>query len=184
VAIAEHVRRSLGARYQRFNERYLESRQGTTAKARDAALAPLERQVGPVKKAPLVLMCLLLTLSGCSSWKKEQGTVLLGSYYWSRRDYQKAAAAFLAAATRAEQIHSEELSNYALYALGASYLMQDENAAALAKFDQVAPDAPDPLLYALRYNKGIIASRAGDFAAAADCFAGQGGVGSGGASFG
>ena len=127
-------------------------------------------QLGPVKKAPLVLMCLLLTLSGCSSWKKEQGTVLLGSYYWSRHDYQKAAAAFLAAAERAEQVHSEELSNYALYALGASYLMQDENAAALAKFDQIAPDAPDPLLYALRYNKGIIAYRAGDFAAAADCF--------------
>ncbi|MGI5174583.1 VWA domain-containing protein [Treponema sp. OMZ 840] len=122
------------------------------------------------KKIPLVYFCLLLLLTSCSAWKKEGGAVLLGSYRWSRQDYQKATAAFLTAAERAEHTQNVELRQYALYGLGSSYLMQDENAAALAKFEEIVPDAPHTVLYALWYNKGIIAYRAGDFSSAADCF--------------
>ena len=51
VAIAEQFRGALEARYQRFNERYLESRQGGgTAKARDEALARLERQLSQLSE--------------------------------------------------------------------------------------------------------------------------------------
>ena len=51
VAIAEQFRSALEARYQRFNERYLESRQGGgTAKARDEALARLERQLSQLSE--------------------------------------------------------------------------------------------------------------------------------------
>ena len=51
VAIAEQFRTALEARYQRFNERYLESRQGGgAAKSRDTQLAQLEQQLAQLSE--------------------------------------------------------------------------------------------------------------------------------------
>lgn len=127
--------------------------------------------VKPAKKTgPASFFLAVLFLSGCSSWNTEKGAVLFGSYYWNRQNYQKATAAFLTAAERAENVHNSELFSYALYGLGSTYLMQDETEAARAKLDSVPPDAPEALLFAAAYNRGIIAYRTGNFQSAADYF--------------
>ncbi len=129
--------------------------------------------IRPTKKTPLVLFLflpLLVFFNGCSSWRKENGAVLLGSYHWTRRNYQKAAASFLTAAQQARDTQNEQLLHYALYGLGSAYLMQDEYAAAVVKFDEIPPNGADAVLFAASYNKGIIAYRGGNFSEAAECF--------------
>ena len=126
----------------------------------------------PVIKIPPLsfLSIVFLFFGGCSSWDAEKGAVLFGSYYWHRQNYQKATAAFLTAAARAENVQNPELFSYALYGLGSTYLMQDEPEAARAKLDCIPPDASDALLFAAAYNRGIIAYRTGNFQSAADYF--------------
>ncbi|WP_428769717.1 VWA domain-containing protein [Treponema sp. HNW] len=124
----------------------------------------------PKRLLPHFLLCLSLLFGGCSSWNTEKGAVLLGSYRWARHDYQKATAAFLTASQRARELHNRELGAYAVYGLASSYLMQDETEAALGKLNEVPPNSVPDLLFAVSYNKGIIAYRAGNFPLAASCF--------------
>ena len=130
-----------------------------------------------VKSKGSVLLCFLLTVlflpfgvTSCSAWQKENGAVLTGLYRWKRHDYQNAAASFLDAAERSREIKNNELLQYALFGLSSSYLMQDENDAALAKLDDMPPSLPPSLAFAAYYNRGIIAFRSGDFDTAAECF--------------
>ncbi|MGP1510255.1 MAG: vWA domain-containing protein [Treponema lecithinolyticum] len=130
-----------------------------------------------VKSKGSVLLCFLLSVlflpfgvTSCSAWQKENGAVLTGLYRWKRHDYQNAAASFLDAAERSREIKNDELLQYALFGLSSSYLMQDENDAALAKLDDMPPSLPPSLAFAAYYNRGIIAFRSGDFDTAAECF--------------
>ena len=130
-----------------------------------------------VKSKGSVLLCFLLSVlflpfgvTSCSAWQKENGAVLTGLYRWKRHDYQNAAASFLDAAERSREIKNNELLQYALFGLSSSYLMQDENDAALAKLDDMPPSLPPSLAFAAYYNRGIIAFRSGDFDTAAECF--------------
>lgn len=125
----------------------------------------------PAKKIPPASFILLvLLLGGCSSWNKEKGAVLLGSYYWNRQNYQKATAAFLTASQYARELQNSEFEAYAVYGLGSTYLMQDENEAAVGKLNEIPPNSAPDLLFAAAYNKGIIAYRTGNFQSAAECF--------------
>ena len=108
-----------------------------------------------VKSKGSVLLCFLLTVlflpfgvTSCSAWQKENGAVLTGLYRWKRHDYQNAAASFLDAAERSREIKNDELLQYALFGLSSSYLMQDENDAALAKLDDMPPSLPPSLAFA------------------------------------
>lgn len=130
-----------------------------------------------VKSNGTVFLCVFISLAffspgltSCSAWQKENGAVLTGLYRWKRHDYQNAAASFLDAAERSREIKNDELLQYALFGLSASYLMQDENDAALAKLDDMPPALPPSLAFATYYNRGIIAFRGGYFNTAAECF--------------
>ena len=108
--------------------------------------------------------------SSCSFRFSESKAILQSSWDWYQKKYQKAAAGFLNAASEADVHGDHELKQYALYGLAATYLMQNEDAAALARMDQVASDAPDQIRYASLYNSGVIAYRNGDYVKSAAKF--------------
>ena len=52
-----------------------------------------------------------------------------------------------------------EIQQYALYGLATTYLMQNENSSAQARYEQINPDAPDEIRFSVLYNSGIIEHR-------------------------
>ena len=59
---------------------------------------------------------------------------------------------------------------YGLFGLSSTYIMQNEDEAALERIKQISPEASDDILFAAYYNTGIIAHRKGEYEAAADAF--------------
>lgn len=118
--------------------------------------------------AGALVLCVLL--GGCTPQFRNGGRILEGRLDWNRKDYQGAVSCFLDAYEDSVQAGDPGTAQYALYGLAATYLMQDETEATLSRFDQIAPDAPDEIRFAVLYNTGIVAHRKGDYEAAASCF--------------
>ena len=123
-----------------------------------------------VKKASAASLLMIFMLTSCSGKFSDGAKLLEGKLDWNRKDYQGAIADFLSVAQSAEERQDSETQQYALFNLASTYLMQDENEAAVKRFDQIAPDAPDNIRFALYYNSGIIAHRNGNFKGAAQLF--------------
>lgn len=117
----------------------------------------------------LVLSAFFLT--SCSG-KKISGarTVLSSTWSWYQHKYNSAVAGFLQVAEDAASSGDSVMQQYAVYNLGATYLMQNENDAAVLRFLQLPDSAPSDILYAAWYNRGIIAYKEGDYETAAGCF--------------
>ncbi len=126
-----------------------------------------------LKKQGLGLMALICVslFSGCSNDAFSNGRKILeGRLEWNRKNYQQATADFLDALEHAEGRGDTFVSQYALYGLAVTYLMQNENDATLERFNQLAPDAPAQLRFAVLYNTGILAHRRGDYEEAVQFF--------------
>jgi Ca-activated chloride channel family protein len=94
-----------------------------------------------------------------------------GNFFSARRLYAEAIAAF----TRA--LEFAETRPYAEYGLGAVYLVMEESAAALVRFEAaekalaaLGPSRHRELSYRLHYNTGVIRFHQGDFTVAAAKF--------------
>ncbi|MFA6936811.1 MAG: VWA domain-containing protein [Treponema sp.] len=105
----------------------------------------------------------LFLLAGCSGRFNDGALILQGKIAWNRKNYQQSVACFLQASEDASLRNDQEYEEYAIYGLASTYLMQNETDAALARFDQIAPNAPDSVRFAVMYNSGIIAHRKGDY---------------------
>ena len=70
----------------------------------------------------------------------------------------------------AKQAQDDILEQYAVYDLATTYLMQNENDAALERYSQIKDDSPKAVRYSTFYNMGIIAHRSGEYKKAVECF--------------
>ena len=122
----------------------------------------IKSQKRKILSTSAILLSLLL-LTSCSGRFHDGTLILQGKIAWNRKNYQQAVASFLQATDDARKRDDKEYEYYAIYGLASTYLMQNETDAALARFDQIAPNAPDSVRFAVMYNSGIIAHRKGDY---------------------
>lgn len=108
--------------------------------------------------------------SGCAPEFSDGKNILEGKLCWIRQDYQNAIGNFLEAYESAQKRDDSLVQHYAVYGLGATYLMQGETESAASRFSQIYDAAPEPVQFASLYNMGIISHRNGDYKAAADFF--------------
>ena len=115
----------------------------------------------------VVLMCLMVV--SCSGSVNDSRRILQSTWAWHQKKYRQATAGFLRVVKDNEQNGSYQ-KQYALLGLASTYIMLDENEAALNRIKQIAPDAPKPVRFAALYNAGIIKFREGDYSTAEEYF--------------
>ncbi|MBQ5471250.1 MAG: VWA domain-containing protein [Treponema sp.] len=123
-----------------------------------------------IHKASVVSLICCLFFTSCSGRIDGSKRILESSWSWYQQKYNTAIAGFLQTAYEAQEKDDFILEQYAVYNLAVSYLMKNENDAALERFNSISLDAPAPVLYATYYNKGVIAFRTGDYESAAEDF--------------
>ena len=96
--------------------------------------------------------------------------ILRSSWAWYQKKYRSAIAGFLRAEENAYQENDTETIQYAQYNLASTYIMQGEYNVAAGCLTRISPDAPPQVMYAVYYNRGIIAYRNGNYGEAVDCF--------------
>ncbi len=111
-----------------------------------------------------------LSMTGCSAPFSDRMRLLGGSLEWNRKEYPDATADFLSVIDSAKGRGDLQTERYAVFDLATTYLVQGENEAARARFQELSGDLPDDVRFALLYNLGILAHRNGNYAAAADFF--------------
>lgn len=118
----------------------------------------------------MVSIVALTLLSSCSGRLDSAADVLAGTVRWHQKNYVDATSGFLKVTEKAASSENDYLMQYGLFGLSATYIMQNEDEAALERIKQISPDASDDILFAAYYNTGIIAHRKGEYEAAADAF--------------
>ncbi len=116
-----------------------------------------------------IVLC-LISFTGCTPRFKDGTRLLESKISWSRNEYQESTVHLLRVLSSSEARNDSVIESYALYGLGATYLMQGEKEAAMKKFTRIYDTAPDELKFAILYNSGIIAHRNGDYESASDFF--------------
>ena len=110
--------------------------------------------------AVLAVCCLAPFISSCNA--RGNAAIARGAWAWYQRKYRQATAIFLQTETEARAAQDDTLAQYAAFALAATYLAQEEFAAASARLADIAPDAPASLRSAALYNEGVIAHQQGE----------------------
>ena len=123
-----------------------------------------------MKKNILFLLVFCIFFSSCSPKTKIISQVFYGVFFWQRNNYTEAAASFLQAEQIAKETGDENAENYANFGLATTYLMQNEPAAAINRFDKLNANANTGLQFASFYNQGIIAYQNANFEKAAENF--------------
>ncbi|MCR4938633.1 MAG: VWA domain-containing protein [Treponemataceae bacterium] len=118
----------------------------------------------------MVTIAFIASLSSCSNRLDSATDVLAGTVSWYQKDYVDATSGFLKVMEKASSSSNDYLMQYGLFGLSSTYIMQNEDEAALERIGQISPDASDDILFAAYYNTGIIAHRKGEYEAATDAF--------------
>ena len=121
-------------------------------------------------KEALAISLVALSFTSCSSEFEESKKILGAVWNWNQKKYTEAVAEFTQSLTLAEENGDETIKQYALYGLSVTYLMQNENKAAMEKINALSGSAPDKIRFASFYNSGIIAQREGDYQKATELF--------------
>ncbi|MCR5435477.1 MAG: tetratricopeptide repeat protein [Treponema sp.] len=109
----------------------------------------------------------IFLFSGCNSNTLK---ILKGSYAFSQKQYGHSVSCFLDTLENAKITNNLIVADYSLFNLGTSYLMLEENEAALIKYSEISSDAPDVVKFTTFYNCGVICHKNGQFDEAADYF--------------
>ncbi|MDE7227022.1 MAG: VWA domain-containing protein [Treponemataceae bacterium] len=120
------------------------------------------------QSAVLVACGLVPFVSSCNA--RGNAAVARGAWAWYQQKYPQATAIFLQVESDARAAQDDVLVQYAVFGLAATYLAQEEFAAADARLKHIAPDAPASLRSAAFYNEGVIAHQQGDNERAVECF--------------
>ncbi len=131
---------------------------------------PEPKSSGKHNATLLLLVFLLPLFTGCSGALGQRMTVLNSTLQWHRKQYQKATAGYLEVLENSRAAGDTTTAQYGLYGLATSYIMQNEQDAALERFKEVVPDAPAEILFSAAYNAGVIEYQKGNFEQAAFCF--------------
>ncbi len=122
----------------------------------------------------LMVFCAVTGLfTSCSTHFDGSVQILEGTWSWYKHKYSSATASFYRAMNQAKSCEDEGLLSYAVYNLGVTYLMQNEDGSSLlrlAEIDAIGENAPQELRFRSWYNRGILAYRRGDYDEAARNF--------------
>lgn len=118
----------------------------------------------------MVCMVFVFSITSCSDRFDSAAGILAGTVNWHQKNYVDATSGFLQVMEKATDTDNDYLMQYGLFGLAATYVMQNEDEAALERIGQISPEASDDILFATYYNTGIIAHRRGEYEAAADAF--------------
>lgn len=110
---------------------------------------------------------LTIFFTSCSS---DTTKIMKGAYAFNQQQYSHAISMFLEVNESAEQENNVESLNFALYDLGTTYAMLEEDEAALQKYASIAQDAPEKVRYSAFYNAGIISHKNGNYEEATNYF--------------
>lgn len=96
----------------------------------------------------------------CSS---DTGKILQGAYSFNQQQYSHAISMFLEVSEDAKAKQDNDVRDFALYDLGTTYAMLEEDEAALQKYGSIGENAPLRVQFSSFYNAGIIAHRNGNY---------------------
>ncbi|MCH5283663.1 MAG: VWA domain-containing protein [Treponema sp.] len=121
-------------------------------------------------KEALAVSVLVFPFFSCSAKFDESKKILEATWAWHQKDYDEAVAKFSQSLSDAQKNGDDLISQYALYGISATYLAQNENAAALEKINSLSSESPKQIQFAAFYNAGIIAHRNGEYEKAEELF--------------
>lgn len=129
------------------------------------------KKIAPKKtSAALMIFMFCIVFSGCKNINEEKDIILKGVTAFQHRKFNQAISFFLKAEEKAVEKNSQQLHDYAVFDLATSYVMQNEDEAAIKKYEEITADAPAQILYGAFYNSGIVAYRNGNIDEAAELF--------------
>ncbi len=114
-----------------------------------------------------------LMLTSCTKKNAQNLQILESTWKWHQKQYNQATAGFLRTQESAYTTGHKTAELYAAYGLAATYIMQEEYDAALAKLetiDVLSSDCTNELKSAVYYNRGIIAHQNGEYEHAISLF--------------
>ncbi len=126
-------------------------------------------RISQISSTSIILLILTL-FSSCSQNVKDSFNILQGNIYWHQKKYQQAEVEFLQTLNSSEETDNNEIKQYAIYGLGSSYVMQNEEVAALSRLESINPDAPIELKFASYYNIGVLSYSVGNYEKAIQSF--------------
>lgn len=105
----------------------------------------------------ICISILIFLISSCSKLDVARLNFLSGYIAWKQNDWNKAASKFFKSIDLSEEIEDVKLKDYSDFAIGSIYLMQNEDASALSRFEAINENADKNLDSYIYYQKGIIA---------------------------
>ncbi|UTC74065.1 hypothetical protein E4O03_07320 [Treponema sp. OMZ 792] len=111
----------------------------------------------------ICISILILLISSCSKIDKARLNFLSGYIAWKQNDWNKAASKFFKAIDLSKEIEDERVKDYSDFAIGSIYLMQNEDASALSRFENIDENIDKKLDSYIYYQKGIIAFKSHEY---------------------
>ena len=105
----------------------------------------------------ICISILIFLISSCSKLDVARLNFLSGYIAWKQNDWNKAASKFFKSIDLSEELKDEKIKDYSDFAIGSIYLMQNEDASALSRFEAINENTDKNLDSYIYYQKGIIA---------------------------
>lgn len=105
----------------------------------------------------ICISILIFLISSCSKIDRARLNFLSGYIAWKQNDWTKAASKFFKSIDLSEELKDEKIKDYSDFAIGSIYLMQNEDASALSRFEKINENTDKNLDSYIYYQKGIIA---------------------------
>lgn len=123
------------------------------------------------KVIKLILFCLCVLFISCTNQSKLKLQFFNGYMEWKQSDWINASSSFLNLSEFAQTNKNMELMIYSNFALGTTYIMQNEDNSALEKFSSLENTTQDKqLISSLFYQYGIIAFKKNMYNESAEYF--------------
>jgi putative lipoprotein len=105
----------------------------------------------------ICISILIFLISSCSKVDRARLNFLSGYIAWKQNDWNKAASNFFKSIDLSEEVKDVKIKDYSDFAIGSIYLMQNEDASALSRFEKINENTDKNLNSYIYYQKGIIA---------------------------
>ena len=105
----------------------------------------------------ICISILIFLISSCSKLDVARLNFLSGYIAWKQNDWNKAASNFFKSIDLSEEVEDVKIKDYSDFAIGSIYLMQNEDASALSRFEKINENTDKNLNSYIYYQKGIIA---------------------------
>ena len=112
----------------------------------------------------IIFVCILFV--GC---KSDTANLLQGTMAWHKKDFKVSITKFKNVIEN-EENKNEYAKDYALYNLGSSYSMLNEEKSALEKYAQISEKSPKNVQYGAFYNMGVIHFKNAEYELAKESF--------------